>query len=344
MNLEEPPASVDLVPYTGCPHCSEEWKEEFPPPLYYWAALKKEPDGFNWNKCYWGSDSEFDQPAERWTIRRPLPHTITRRIPLEVYEHIIHFLAGYQGSLYSCALVHRAWYHISQKLLYLRVIISQQDRFSAFVRNWCSYSSDTRALNLDLEERFKMSSKHVMKTLPMVASKELVHHLPCLSIDSFKTPYNRNMTMFMSRFSRLSHLNLSSFRLYSFEDLRRIICALPSLLDLTLSDGDAVSGYPSLHDGARFTPRNSPRLRKISLTFIKSGIMVPFSQWLASTDVCSTCTELEVLIGSEPSEDWVTYLSPILEHIGCTLQSLHCSYDGDSSVFGTPSSVFSIFC
>ena len=220
------------------------------------------------------------------------------------------------------------------------VKISQQSHFDAVVRNGCSYSSATRALRLYLHKSYTTSFNHGMKTLPMVASKRLVHQLQCLSIHYFEVPYKRNIAMFMSRFSRLSHLRLSSFRLYSFEDLRRIICALPGLLDLELHDGDVASGSPSHHEGPGFTPRNSPRLRKISLRQMKSGIMAPFSQWLASTDVCSTCTELRILIGKDPSEDWATYIRPVLEHIGCTLQSLDYLYGGDFSNIGTSSSVF----
>ena len=339
MTLEEPSASIHLAPHTGCPHCA--WAGEgFPSLLSSEAAPAKDPGGFDWNKYYWGTDWPKNQPAERKTIRRPLPHSITNRIPLEVYEHIIHFLAGHRRSLYFCALVHRAWYHLSQKLLYPMVKISQQSHFDAVVRNRCTSSSVTRALYLDLDEDSMTSSKHGIKTLPMVASKELVHQLQCLLIQSFKVPYNRNIAMFMSRFSRLSHLSLWSFTLYSFEDLRRIICALPGLLDLTLSNGDAASGSPSHHEGPGFTPRNSPRLRKISLRQMKSGIMAPFSQWLASTDVCSTCTELVIDFGHLASDDWSTWVPRVLEHIGCTLESLEYDYHRDFSNIGTLSSVF----
>ena len=343
MALQEPSASVHLAPYMGCPYCTTFW-EEFPDPLSPEAAPEKEPDGFDWNMYYWGTDWVEEQPAERKTIKRPLPHYITDRIPFEVYEHIIHFLAGYQRSLYSCALVHPAWYHLSQKLLYPRVKISQQSHFDAVVRNQCSSSSATQALSLDLFDFSKPSINHGMKTLPMVASKRWAHQLQCLSIYSFQVPYNGNFTKFMSRFSQLSHLKLWSFTLYSFEDLRRIICALPGLLDLTLSNGDAASGSPSHHAGPGFTPRNSPRLRKVSLLSMDSGIMAPFSQWLASTDICRTCTVLRIFIGHDAQENWTTYLPPVLEHIGCTLKSLDYSYNGDFSNTGTSSSIFCIFC
>ena len=331
MALEEPPASVDLAPYTGCPHCSEE--EKFPGPLLFEAAPEKNPDEFDWNKYYWGTDWQPEQPAERKTTKCPLPHSITDRIPLEVYEHIIHFLRGHQESLYFCTLVHRSWYHLAQQLLYFRPKISKQAHFNAVVRKSCSFSTSTRALHLNGREPST-------KTLPMVASKRLVHQLQCLSIYYFQVPYNGNFTKFMSRFSQLSHLTLDSFRLYSFGDLRRIICALPGLLDLTLSNGDAASGSPSHHAGPGFTPRNSPRLRKVSLLSMQSGIMAPFSQWLSSADICRTCTELEISIGEDPSQDWATYISPILEHIGCTLQRLDYDHDGCFSDIGTSSSIF----
>ena len=54
MTLEEPPASVDLAPYTGCPHCiAPEW---FTYPLSSTAAPEKELNRFDWKKYFWGTD------------------------------------------------------------------------------------------------------------------------------------------------------------------------------------------------------------------------------------------------------------------------------------------------
>ena len=332
MALEEPPASVDLAPYTGCPHCSEE--EKFPGPLLFEAAPEKNPDEFDWNKYYWGTDWQPEQPAERKTTKCPLPHSITDRIPLEVYEHIIHFLRGHQESLYFCTLVHRSWYHLAQQLLYFRPKISKQAHFNAVVRKSCSFSTSTRALHLNGREPST-------KTLPMVASKRLVHQLQCLSFYIFKVPYHCNFTRFMSRFSQLSHLDLHVFTLYSCGDLCRIICALPSLLYLELFRGNTVSQSIPHHNGPTITSRNHPHLRKLSLSLLNKRIMAPFSQWITSTDVFSTCTELGIWIGSE---DWAMCIRPILERIGCTLKSFECRYHGGFSNIGTSFSVFWIFC
>ena len=68
--------------------------------------------------------------------------------------------------------------------------------------------------------------------------------------------------------------------------------------------------------------------------------MVPFSHWLASTDVCSTCTELAISIDHDALEDWATYLPPVLEHIGCTLETLCYNHNEVLSNIGTSSSVF----
>ncbi|EPS93708.1 hypothetical protein FOMPIDRAFT_90008, partial [Fomitopsis schrenkii] len=75
-------------PYTGCRHCTSD------------AVVAVDPDGIiDWNYRYWGYRSK------RRTIVRPLPRSITDRIPLELFEHILDFLPWHKEDLYNCALL-----------------------------------------------------------------------------------------------------------------------------------------------------------------------------------------------------------------------------------------------
>ena len=152
--------------------------------------------------------------------------------------------------------------------------------------------------------------------------------LQYLSFHSLHVPYNREITKFVCRFSQLSHLAFDSLRFDSFGDLHRIICAFPSLLDLSPSQGDTVSQSIAHHNGPRFTPRDHPHRRKVSLTQMGQKIMVPFSRWIASMYVCSTCADLTIRINSDASDGYVTWIRPILGHFGDTLESFRCSHYG----------------
>ena len=333
MDHEEPQASapIELTFHGECPHCSNPY-ETFPAPLLRYAAHVENSEWFDWNLYYWGTDNWLDQPAERKTIRCPLPRSITNRIPLELYEHIIHFLRGHRRPLYFCTLVCVAWYHLAQRPLYTSVMIYRQVHLDTLVYKQRSLHNLTTRHVSAWPMASERSMSPFLKTLPIAASNGLAHQLQCISLTYFQAPYNRNIAMFMSRFSQLSHLKLVNFRLYSSEDLRRIICALPSLLDLSLLGGDIVSETIASHDGgSTFTPRNHPFLRKISLGQMGRNIIIPFSRWIASTPVFSTCTILAIM--TDP-RDCVTWIRPILQKLGGTIVSLRCDYDEDISNIG----------
>lgn len=60
--------------------------------------------------------------------------------------------------------------------------------------------------------------------------------------------------------------------------------------------------------------------------------MVPLAWWIAATDICQTCTELEVDPG--PSDGYELWLGPMLVSLGRTLSTLHWEVKGDVSDIG----------
>ncbi|EPS93763.1 hypothetical protein FOMPIDRAFT_1055704 [Fomitopsis schrenkii] len=72
-------------------------------PLPSDAVPAVDPDAINWNDVYWGYESNR---SERRMIVRPLPRSITDRIPLELVEHILDSLRWETRDLYNCALLY----------------------------------------------------------------------------------------------------------------------------------------------------------------------------------------------------------------------------------------------
>ena len=333
MVCEASPTSVNLAPYNGCPCCSN-LLERFPNALRSHATPSISPDGFDWNKYYWGSDWPPKQPAERKAFRCPLSHNITRRFPLELYQRIVYFLRGERTSLCSCALVCRAWHHHVHRLLHLNINVWSRKEFDALLRRQFSFQNGPRRLRISPTDKGTTHSTEYHKAFPMVVPDVLAHQLQCLFFEDLQASYNRNIAMFMSQFSRLVHLTLKSFILYSFEDLRRIVCALPNLLELELIGGNTISRHHAVvHEIPISMPRRYPHLRKLRTVCTEASIMVPLSQWIASTDICSTCTELDV--SPHRPEVCVLWLEPLLRKLGPTLMTLRCNARGELQSIGT---------
>ncbi|EPT02287.1 hypothetical protein FOMPIDRAFT_1047984 [Fomitopsis schrenkii] len=101
---------AESEPYTGCPYCTPYWENldslEELRPLPHDAVLAVDPGCIDWNNYYWGYDYLGGNRIERRSIVRPLPRSITDRIPLELFERILGFLQYEMEDLYN-------WQHLS---------------------------------------------------------------------------------------------------------------------------------------------------------------------------------------------------------------------------------------
>ena len=167
----------------------------------------------------------------------------------------------------------------------------------------------------------RLESSQYPQNLPISLGR-LAHQLQCLKLDGFHVPYHRNIAMFMSRYSQLSHLKLNDFTLYSFEDLRKIVYALPKLHDLELSNGDTVSqNVSSQLRASGLMANNCPCISRLRTSHVEEAIMVPLSRWIASTEVFKYCKEL--YMEPDDPEEGRMWFKPILYKLAPTLITLH---------------------
>ncbi|EPS97126.1 hypothetical protein FOMPIDRAFT_1052675 [Fomitopsis schrenkii] len=115
--MRESPSTLpaDHEPYTECPYCIPYGKDLGSlaklraPRLSSALEVDSDPNSIDWSDYYWGYNGY--NRRKRRTIVRPLPQSITDRIPLELVGHILGFLRRETWDLYNCALVCRDWHH-----------------------------------------------------------------------------------------------------------------------------------------------------------------------------------------------------------------------------------------
>ena len=101
---------AEREPYTSCQELghgeSSMYGLEWSPREVHWHSLRSDAGppvdstGFDWNNYYWGHMRSGERDQRR-TIIRPLPPSITDRIPIEVCERILDMLKGEELDLYK---------------------------------------------------------------------------------------------------------------------------------------------------------------------------------------------------------------------------------------------------
>ena len=99
-------------------------------------------------------------------------------------------------------------------------------------------------------------------------------NLRCLHLTDFRVVFNRPLVTFVSQFTALEHLSLSNFMVYSFCDLRRLICALPNLHELSLVLGRlAPCASTILGSAATFIPKDAPCFHMLHIDHIEHSLL-----------------------------------------------------------------------
>lgn len=301
-------------------------------PLPSSAGLPQDPDGIDWNDYYWGHNARHGQRRNKQrTIVRPLPRSITIRIPLEVFVRVMTILQ-YDGPipvLYRCALVHRDWAHHALRMLYSsRVLIHCRAGFEALVRSASRgalsyrYPCHTRSLYLidrgelsflarrssraqgsnsqdmsppsQVNAARSLSAARYTHTIPLRLSR-LFPNLECLHISNIQPPYPRHFVEFMPRFTHLVHLALGSFTFQCFGDLRRIICGLPKLRRLDILSEAKLATSAASPVALNETPNCSyPRIFELQLVHVDQNLLSPLAAWIAAAEVCEEIAHLSL--------------------------------------------------
>lgn len=234
-------------------------------------------------------------------IIRPLPRSITDRIPAEVYECIIFWLRWDVDDLHSCTLVCRAWYHHSQCLLYYHVDIRCRRDYNATVKHTMrsprarKYMAFTRILSIrplwilpamSPPSRQSSSSKQCPSSqadrCPMYSASEshIFRAHPIIAISSSTWLNSRNWST--GSCGILCCIPSATCA---------VSCASPNLRILDVNNGRlapvAAAQFDHHHAAGQLTPENGPRLINLSLQGLKPELLSPFATWIASSDVFS---------------------------------------------------------
>lgn len=334
--MSDGPIPVSAIPIAavGCLACQEEEIRRGSVrlrPLPPDAGLPQDPDGFDWNDYYWGSNIYHRSHSDKQrTIVRPLPRTIADRIPFEVFEQVL-IILRYDGplpGLYRCALVCRQWAHCALHLLYsCSIHIRDRAGYDALVQSVSRgalsrrYSSQTRSLyftNRFLASGFSYTQPsdghnpqepsllsksddlrsalrgRYFHTIPLRLGR-LMLNLECLHISHITPPYHPQFIRSMSHFTHLVHLTLGSFTLCCFGDLRRMICGFPRLRRLDLLSEAKLSTYTGIPAMLQEGPGcNLPRITELRLEHVDQSLLSPLGAWIATTNVCEHAVHLSL--------------------------------------------------
>lgn len=338
-------------PYTGCSRCIP-YREHLDSllrrlPLSANAMQREVPavdaDGIDWNDYYWGYHWTDDNRSERRVIVRPLPLSITNRISLELYEHILGFLLWERKDLYNCALVCRAWHHRSQLLLYSCVAIEGRTAYDAVVlhssQNTRSlqYLTNTHVLEVSSyhqsRHRFPAQQQQYWSAVPLVLGNYM-RTLECLRYAEIRPPYHTSFPFLVSCFSALVHLTLVDFQLISFLDLRTMVCALKNLRELELELGGLMSSSETASIAPGASSIRAPRLKKLHLNYLDHGLLSGIASWVTLTDICHVCTGLDLaardLEGRHFMDAIISKLSTSLVTLSYDLLHPDCTYLHDA--------------
>ena len=294
-----------------------------PSRLWYDCASEGSPDSV---------DPNDGQRRRAPIVLRPLPHSISNRIPQELIEQIIECLASDATSLCRCALVCRAWYHHSQIFLYSYVEIASRAGYHAIAHfamqspRAKQYLVYTRILSVatSREDWSRPSAqRNYFPALPLVLGGALPN-LQCLGFyNSLYPPYHSTFISLLPRFSEVAHLTLYHFEVCSFMDLRHIVCSFPKLRVLELMNGNLVSTQSPMSITGALHAEKTFRINSLTLRDLESPLLSYFANWLLVTNVCSGVTELALTC--ENAGDNRLSVEVILRALGPSLSHLTCS-------------------
>jgi len=198
-----------------------------------------------------------DNHAESPLHRRfpPLPVEVSDRIPLEIFEGIIDFMA--RPTLPDAALVSRTWYPLAMSKFYHTIYIGdrttfdllvKQSRASLRVRHWLTTTHTVVVFQPKLCPSTDSGQvcRPFMETLPLV----LAGSLPALRVleihRALRPVMHPTFYLALCHHKELTTLNLEDVQLYNVAQLQRIVRASPRLEELVLSSATFIQAVHSV--------------------------------------------------------------------------------------------------
>ncbi|KAH9915482.1 uncharacterized protein B0H18DRAFT_1124873 [Fomitopsis serialis] len=274
----------------------------------------------DWDLYYWA-------PIPSRYILFPLPRRLSERVSLDVLYNIVDNLDS-EVDRSSVALVCRDWYEHFGYIRYPDLCIRSRRGLNLLLDTSLASGrmkrrlDNTTTLRIHQDDGDSKASYYdaVPLTLAtrMPAVRSLVFH-GCIR-PHMHSSFARNLHLFRHILS----LELSSFALESFGELRRIIVACPRLHTLILRDGKCVASRPpSPTTLAQSMQRQkcTLQLRRLELRRLDFILSAALVAWLvmAGPVCCEGITDLAVTEVTGPvSQMWIQ----LLQAIGPSLETL----------------------
>ena len=231
-------------------------------------------------------------------------------LPPELIDYIIDFLHAHKASLVACSFVGRKWVASSRLHLFESVYIRSstiEQLLNLLASPLCTITTSIRRVSLNDMELIP----RLVLVIPRVRCIGICPNSP-YSQRSFKSRHQAQ------EFTELSHLIFMSTRFDTLNELFDLVCAVPRLEALTISNIIISSGGPALTPFVQTGSHILPTLRELWLT---TEWAVKILEWLQQHPR-SYRNLTKFTIGADWSAD-VHTVADFLKTLGLSLEELH---------------------
>ena len=239
--------------------------------------------------------------------RKSGPHTL---LPPELIDYIIDFLHAHKASLVACSLVGRKWVASSRLHLFDSVYIRSttvEQLLNLLASPLCTITTCIRRVSLDNLELIP----RLVLAIPGVRCLGICPSRP----DSHRCLKSRHHAQ---KFTELSHLIFMGTRFDTMNELLDLICAIPRLEALTISNITFSSGGQALAPFFETGSHVPPTLRELWLT---TEWTMRILEWLQQHPH-SYQNLTKFTVGVDSSVD-VHTMAEFLKTVGLSLEELH---------------------
>ena len=161
-------------------------------------------------------------------------------LPPEIIRHVLRFFSHDREALRNCALVSQDWLFESRSFLFRNIDIVYWGPYDHFVSNflrshrlrpWLTSIHHLSFGFMPSTTRQETFISDISERLSNLQTMKWAYFPPDLEDDRHLRP---EVFPALGKFARLHHLELNDCDFASFEDLKKVIAALPSLSSLTL--------------------------------------------------------------------------------------------------------------
>ncbi|KAH9832497.1 uncharacterized protein C8Q71DRAFT_255315 [Rhodofomes roseus] len=233
----------------------------------------------------------------------PLSRALSDRIPLEVILEIANALSpgldrGTE-TLLSMMLVCASWYPYCMRVLYRNMVLRDRGCLPRLVAITLPLAEVRR--HMTSTQSLVLGGKNHDDKCPISAPLVLGGLLPSLiklELNNLRVPIHPSFFRALPRLATVTDLRLLKLELHTFHELRRIICAFPRLLDLTVGHiayalHRVNTRLPTSQIARSSASRAVVRLRTLTLDWSSHPqLLIHLIHWLTDCSICDHLYDL----------------------------------------------------